>query len=328
MRPPCYGQYWEGIAGSDCVTGDCKALDECLARFASGALVAAQLELGQSADIEALAEKTSIKPEAILLAINFQINAGIVVPYADAKGVVTTPTNGFTTIEDTEPAVVIPTGTEEPEPVPLATEEPKPEPVPTVIEPVAGPSPAVVENTALEKAEGALNPTLAGSVEGVTGPAKPDMGGIVAFVTVPVSKSKSKKPRKSPKLPRKPREKGIGRKWGSDCNLDRWLRERERSPLIAQLLPGMKLKRLWGGVIHDVIVQKHHYEYQGVQYPTLSTVVIAIAGAPERPKQKTAKGDRPVGVRKTPNWSAVRFFKLDLLMGVKAPKYKKKAKPS
>jgi hypothetical protein len=81
----------------------------------------------------------------------------------------------------------------------------------------------------------------------------------------------------------------------------------------------MKLKRLWQGEIHEVIVGQGYYKYKGEQYPTLYSVVVEIAGARDCPKQldrrgRYPEGKRPEGTRKLTSWSAPRFFKLHWLI--------------
>lgn len=84
----------------------------------------------------------------------------------------------------------------------------------------------------------------------------------------------------------------------------RWLRERQRSPEIAAIPCGNSVSREYHGSVHTATCCDGYWLYNGVEYPTLYTVAMAITGAKEYERaDKQAK-------RTMSNWSAVRFFKL------------------
>ena len=70
--PGCFGVFWEGIASNPDCSVKCGARDECKAKFATETLAKYQRELGDAATPHSLSELTGVKPEAILLAINYQ----------------------------------------------------------------------------------------------------------------------------------------------------------------------------------------------------------------------------------------------------------------
>lgn len=70
--PGCFGVFWEAIASNPDCNEKCGARDECKAKFATETLAKYQRELGDAATPHSLSELTGVKPEAILLAINYQ----------------------------------------------------------------------------------------------------------------------------------------------------------------------------------------------------------------------------------------------------------------
>lgn len=100
--------------------------------------------------------------------------------------------------------------------------------------------------------------------------------------------------------------------WGKHTWVRRWRQERKH-PLIKKLRPGMKLKREYQGVIHEVTVLKKFYRYQQQDFPTLYMVVKEITGTKPAPRQLTMDGRRPSGTRDLCQWSAPRFFALRAL---------------
>lgn len=85
----------------------------------------------------------------------------------------------------------------------------------------------------------------------------------------------------------------------------RFERERRRSPKVAALRPGQRLKREYKGETHVVTVAKSHYTYRGEQYATLYSIVMAITGAHEYARQGGQGGTRVMS-----NWSVPKFFQL------------------
>lgn len=82
-------------------------------------------------------------------------------------------------------------------------------------------------------------------------------------------------PAKKKKAKRKTKKK---RTWGDHTHEKRWLRERERNPLIAQLTPGTKLKAKFKGKGVTAMVKKGGYTHRGQTFPTLSALTLHIAG--------------------------------------------------
>lgn len=85
----------------------------------------------------------------------------------------------------------------------------------------------------------------------------------------------------------------------------RWARERRRSPEIAAVKVGETVSREFHGVTYEALCCEGHWLFQGKQYPTLYTVVLAITGPREYPRSDGAQERRSMS-----NWSAARFFRL------------------
>lgn len=100
------------------------------------------------------------------------------------------------------------------------------------------------------------------------------------------------------------------RRWGPHTHAQRWTRERLNNPLIGLLPIGSVLTRHWEGRAHLVVCREGYWEYDGERYPTLYSVVEAIAGGREYPAQMR-QGRRPEGTRRMAAWSARKFFDLD-----------------
>lgn len=66
--------------------------------------------------------------------------------------------------------------------------------------------------------------------------------------------------------------------WGAHTHEARWLTERERNPLVAQLTPGTKIKAKFKKQTYEAIVKKGGYDYEGETYPTLRALTTAICG--------------------------------------------------
>jgi len=84
----------------------------------------------------------------------------------------------------------------------------------------------------------------------------------------------------------------------------RWERERRRSTQIAAIPLGSKLTKIYGNKIHEIICRDGYWEYDGKAFPTLYSLVVAIAGAHEYPR-KDKKENRSMA-----NYSSLRFFGL------------------
>ena len=299
-KPPCYGLYWEGIAGSVCIDGEeknpgeCSALNECLAKFASGKLIAYQRELGkEGATPSKLAKLASVSPEAILLAINFQNNAG------------------FDPFKEKEP--------KEDE---ITDEEEKETGEETQYEPTEGTEEGQKEDTVEKgktekgraKGEKKVNPVKRKPGRPKTKPPDDPVVAVNPPKARPVKSAKvlARKTRKSVKTAGA--QAGRLKLTKEQKYLERWLRERERSPLIAKLTPGMKITRLWYGIEKVVIVRYGYYQYKGGKWPTLYMIMKDIAGTITVPKQRKRDGTRLPGTNQKTTQSAVRFFRLHLLV--------------
>jgi len=278
-RPGCYGEYWEGVPGSECFAdGTCKEIDGCLASFATGKLVEYQKTLGPKATAQKLSEAAQVKPEAILLAINYQKEQGFdpfdVPPPAKDEKVVDPPSPDAA---NKEPA--------------------KKEPAKKKKRP-----PAKKKAASKKKAEIA-NPKMTAPAKAAKEPVKAvEKKGQTSAGVVKAQGSKD---------------------WGDQHDKNRWERERKRSPLIAQLTPGMKLTRDWKGEDIVVIVRKGYYQFQEKKYPTLYSITKLVTGTHEAQCQKRADGSRPDGTRHLTNWSAAKFFRLAWLFQKKKPKWRK-----
>jgi hypothetical protein len=307
-----------------CVDQGCGVLDDCLQRFASGVLVDFQRQLGEQATIGQLAQATAVKPEAIAKALDFQKMAGIFpFPKAAPAPVVLPPSEVAVAVEalpEAEPVVPF-VESRFAEVVQLPGTAPAVEALQEVAEmssrkKVKGKAKAAPKGKmprgSTKKQEAAPSvtsrPTLAGPVKSARAPAK----GRRACARPAAAQGGSKKvTRRRPDRP--------VRQWSRSPSMDRsrWQRERDRSQLIAQLRPGMKLRRLWAGQTLEVICVKGGYKFQDETYPTLYSVVMAIVGTVPRKKQRRADGEIPVGTRNLTNWSAPKFFRLPWIIGGK-----------
>ena len=351
--PACYGQVWEGVAGSSCVDQGCGVIDDCLMRFASGVLVDCQRKLGEAATVVQLAQATAVKQVAIEKALEFQKKAGIC-PFAKAVipvAVATEPDSFLppeVLVPETDPKKLVRLGVEEfdralsPTEVKQLYEAESKEvagrdvqrpsyvdpPLAEVI-PITGSAASALEEVAAmpgrKKGRGkakaapkgklprgekkgadqpiALRPKLAGTVKSARVPAKKRQAMCAKPAAAQVEGKRAKK------------ESAAVHRWDQRYDRSRWQRERERSSLIAQLRPGMKISRIWQGQTLQVVVLKGGYKFQGQLYPTLYSVVREIVGTIPRAKQKRADGTMPAGTREILNWSAPRFFRLPWIIG-------------
>lgn len=94
----------------------------------------------------------------------------------------------------------------------------------------------------------------------------------------------------------------------------RWAKERESRPAIARIQPGDEIRREYAGTVHVVRCEFGFWLYAGERFPTLASVVVAIAGARQYPKQLRAGGQRPSGTRTGAICSAIRFFRLQAVV--------------
>lgn len=316
--PSCYGVFWEAIVATPLCNEECGAKDECLAKFASGTLAEHQRDLGDAVTVAALAKRTGVCPEAILLAIDYQTKGAESPPVREPV------------VQDSVPA--LPPG--------IAPEEKLAAGVEELVEsagvPVSEPLPDPTEKAISEKkvalpkkvtSAKKVKPGKAGQERGKSAPKKKvshrrrkkkessanfPVAGAALPVAVPASLQKAQfvNPVVVPV---------ESKSWGPEHDQTRWARERRRNPLVRKLQEGYALERRWPllaglGPIHRVIVGKQSYRYCGKAYPTLYAVMQAIVGLTSGPKQLRADGTRPEGRKATGNWSVTRFFSLEKIM--------------
>jgi hypothetical protein len=254
MTSSCFGKYWEGTEDSPCKEGKgCGNYNDCLVKFSTGKLVEYQSLLGPKGTPKELSKLAGVSPESILLAMNFQKNAGILV----------------------------------------------------------GP------NEKEEEPENSLSIIQSGIED------------IKAGRTRTLSMSELEEPEEIKEPPPEPKPR-RGKKWDRKYDGSRWKRERRRSKVIGQLLPGMiipfKYKNRYTKVVAEgtVVVHKGYYTYDEQYFPTLYSIMISIIGTRPYPKQKRADGTRPKGTRQMSSFSAVRFFKLKKFLGLEPSSKRKK----
>lgn len=325
--PQCYGEYWEGLEGSACMA--CHIKGDCLARFATGKLVKVQQQLGEKATPKAIAEATGIAEAAIVLALQFQKNVGLNKSSAPKEAEAPAPP-----MQEPEPMMP------PPQDAPVVTEPPPPPPI-SEEEPGEPEGSSVDGEEAIQKegTENVKKPKKASKKPAKKAVAKPKK--TAKKPAKKTAKKSAKKPAKKPAkkktaaknppmagtsakpvtVPAKPKkgksatsasEQAGDRTWSPEHDQSRWERERERSPVLAKLKPGQKLRREWplkSGEQVEVKVLKGRYRFQGKDYPTLYSVVKEITGTKLHQKQLRPDGSRPEGKRKLSAWSATKFFR-------------------
>jgi hypothetical protein len=166
------------------------------------------------------------------------------------------------------------------------------------------PTPAESAKTAMGSAGTKARAKTASRAKGQAGPSKTGSG----------TKGKKRPPAKKPVKVARRDSARVDDPWGKHTWEKRWRRERQ-NPWVKKLRPGMKIQREYpkGGEIHEVVILKRYYRYQGQDYPTLYSIVKEITGTKEAPRQLDKAGRRPDGTRQLCNWSAPRFFALPVL---------------
>lgn len=104
---------------------------------------------------------------------------------------------------------------------------------------------------------------------------------------------------------------------GNHTHLDRWLRERKRSPAIAAIPVGTVLVRNWRGKNIHVECHEGYWTVNSPapyatdkQFATLYSVTLHITRG-----RRFLRADQKRSKRLMSNWSAARFFKLDSPIG-------------
>ncbi|OGO08172.1 MAG: hypothetical protein A2Y61_00375 [Chloroflexi bacterium RBG_13_60_13] len=324
--PSCYGIFWEGVASTPQCYDQCGAKQECLAKFATKTLAKYQRELGDSATVQRLAEVTSVKPEAILLALDYQNNmVKAQASQQSSAGPSTPPAADAIPVPMPPPVALAQDGVPAPPPVPDSgvmcdpaddiSHPDKPEAdaqeAPEIEEAPAAKKSTRKKKTAPQK-EGAA-PKKAPATKAAPKKKAPPKKAVTANFQKAGAAKRAAAPAKEP---------GSPKRWSEEQNLARFHRERERNPLIRRLPVGYVLQRTWPyqdprGPIHRVIVGRRSYRYQDREYPTLYAVVQAIAGVKEYGKQMRIPGQedsRPEGKKLSTSWSVTKFFGLDKLI--------------
>lgn len=131
--PECFGNMWEAIGDSPCIT--CAVKNECLQKFAQEKLEVLRKQMGSAATPEALANATGVKVEAILIALASSA--------VGARQPVQAPPEGSEVNEGLEKAQTAPEAVPEaPQlPPPPVDVEPSTMPPPPVEDPPLSPSP-------------------------------------------------------------------------------------------------------------------------------------------------------------------------------------------
>jgi len=144
---------------------------------------------------------------------------------------------------------------------------------------------------------GAPRPTPAGSAGTAAGPAK----------------GRRKKPKKAKKRNGAPLAQEQAGELRHRTHARRHKQERERNPLIGQLVPGMVLKRKYKGKLWEMEILEEGYLLRDNNriYPTLYMAVKAIVGTVKLKKQKRAHHKtRPTGTREVVPYSGPGFWNL------------------
>jgi hypothetical protein len=103
----------------------------------------------------------------------------------------------------------------------------------------------------------------------------------------------------------------VGLEWRPQYDEIRWRRERERTPAIAALTPGMVLITQYKGKEYRCKVMKRGYVFRGQLHPTLYSVTKMAVGTREAPRQRHGKNKkRPEGIRNLVPYSAAKFWHL------------------
>ncbi len=312
----CLGLYWEAIESNDVCYRQCGSKDECLTKFINSTLVAYQKELGDVATPEALARVSGIKLEAIQIALATQRERSEVIASVTPSR---SPVVDVSNVDQSHEEEV---NEDQPRKVPPRkrlqesdeVDKPKKRRKRRKRGVEAGEAGEVVEVEDLEdikkkpwkqprkrrrKTEGPVNPLKAGSALPVVDPVSHQTGESVPPVEVQVE------------------IRNPSKRWNPKFDLERFKRERRRNPLIRQLPPGYVIEREFpkeSGQWHRVVVMRDHYQYNQKKFPTLYSVVRAIAGTRACPKQTRKDGTRPKGTREMVISSATKFFRLAKLI--------------
>lgn len=121
----------------------------------------------------------------------------------------------------------------------------------------------------------------------------------------------AEEPKREPVVETKPEKEPKDRQWEWDSKYDkaRWYRERERSPLVKALKPGMQISTMVKGQTYELTVCDDGYEFRGNKYPTLYAVTKAAIGV-KTYESKDSDG-KLIQKRRLMGYSGIRFWKLE-----------------
>lgn len=312
--PSCFGKFWDGAPGSDCVK--CRLSDDCLSKFVAVVLPELQA-VCPGGPRERWANEVGVSLEGLNLALQHQerqqMGAGGNPPAVSA---VATPLGvGLAVGEETmakkkgkaapEPAAVAPKKRGRPPKVRPPVED-APEPVEELPEPrelrLLPETPPAPEKKKRKKKEDTGNFPRAGAARHATAPASALRG------FVPSAEGLAGNPRRY-------QAEGMQRVWSPEFDLQRWTRERARNRWLGMIPLGMRLTAQHEGETYEVLCLRGKYVCRGWWWPTLYVTMKAITGTVAYPKQLRSDGTRPKGVRNLTNWSTTRFFRVVQALG-------------
>lgn len=333
-NPECFGLMWDAATEQTCK--GCPGQNSCLETLVTTTLPKALKTLPSNPPLGVIAASLSVSEEA----------AGVIMEKYQGKS-----GTSAKVVPIKPPAAPPPPVAEAPAPAPVAIQPPPAAPIqqPTLVPPAQEAPPVPVQATkskaelkaekdaakqaekeakdmAKQKAkeekdaakqaakeakdaEKAKAKADAEAEKAAEAPANPTRATLPASPAVEVA---SPAEAKSADRARVRADRRVATPWGPQTYGSRFQKERSRSPLLAALKPGNKLKETYKGQEVEVVVKSDHYQYDGKQWPTLYSVVKEVTGTVERQKQ-LVEGKRPPGSRQLCNWSAVRFFRASLI---------------
>jgi hypothetical protein len=327
VAPECFGELWDGLGASGSL--ECKEQCDfspcCMELTAKQALPAAQIRMGAGHGLSELAESMAIAEDSVLGLMAYA--KGGASPLGPARSKKAPPS--AESISDPEGASAELVGEQAREDA-VAIEEPQlsaEAEVETVVQTTSEEKKAPAKKAPAKKAPAKKAPAKkapakkapAKKAAAVSGPrkappvksVKAGAGGAEKGTPVPSVKARGGST---------PTSTRAGRSWGDHTFASRWSRERERSPLIAQLKPGMTLRVVYKGKKCEVKVLREGYSVLGAKVPTLYMTAVAYTGTEARPGvNRLADRERQVS-----NYSAARFWRLKELFTPEAAEAAKK----
>ena len=313
--PSCFGKFWDGAPGSDCVK--CRLADDCLSKFV--AVTLPQLQAASpGGPLERWADEIGVSLEGLNLAMDYQerqqmeaggnrpavLTAATPLGVGLAGGLVEETMAKKNTKAAPEPAAAAPKKRGRPPKVrpPVEVEEefpdaPEPPKLKLLLE-----TPPAPEKKKRKKKEDTGNFPRAGAARRATAPASVPRG------FAPCVEGLAGNPRRY-------QAEGMQRVWSPDYDLQRWTRERARNRWLGMIPLGMRLTAQFEGETYEVLCLRGKYACRGWWWPTLYAIMKAITGTVPYPKQLRSDGTRLKGVRNLTNWSTTRFFRVVQALG-------------